>query len=426
MNSLLMLKDRKTYTKLTIAIFIIEFLYGVSGTVWSVILPYLMNYYNKTVTDIGTVTSLFGIGSVISVVLLMYILDKFTKPKVLCVIVTFFFISILLQGLAPAFLVLPIAYFTMGSAAMAMDTVNAAVIVDIYKDKSKTYVNLLHGMFGLGSITGPLYAQLIVGSNLQWNMAYAFASVMIAGAAAFLAVVVFMNKGAVNRLRESSVTEKTEGELKIKQFFARKEVIFSIIAIFLLMGAQNLANGWMVKYMRENLMASSTISTITITMFFIGLTLSRFLTPPMYKRTEPLKLLLILLSLGSVVTFAVYMSDNIYIMPVGSFFGGFGLGTATPVVITNLCLVFPGQSGRASSFAFIGIGISAVVFSFLGAAIINVFGMKTAIVMAPVLMFAAVPFIGLLSKLNGKRIKSENKLNTDKAVKTEPCNVSAQ
>lgn len=426
MDSQLILKDKKAYKRLTIGIFFIEFLYGISGTVWSVILPYLMNYYNKSVTDIGAVTSLFGIGSVIAVLILMYILDKFTKPRVLCIIALLFFASILLQGLAPAFLILPIAYFTMGGSVMAMDTVNAAVIVDMYGEKSKTYVNLLHGMFGLGSISGPLYAQFIIGSGFQWNITYLSTSIVIALAFVFITWTVLANKESINKLRKASTVEESHEALTIKQFFARKEVIFSIMAIFLVMGAQNLANGWMVKYMRENMMVSATISTVTITMFFLGLTLSRFLTPPLYKKIEPLKLLLILLAVGSVVSFAAYMSENPYFMAAGSLFGGFGLGTATPVLITNLCLVFPGQSGRASSFAFIGIGISAVAFSFLGAAIINAFGMKTAIVLAPVLMFMAVPFIGLLATLNNKRIKSEEDLKKADIIKnTEACHVTA-
>jgi len=402
-----LLKDKRTYTILTISIFLIEFLYGVAGTVWSVLLPYLMSYYNKSVTDIGAATSLFGIGSIISVLLLMYVLDKFTKPRVLCLIVVFFLAATLLQGLAPAFMILPIAYFMFGSSAMAMDTVNAAIIVDIYGNKSKTYVNLLHGMFGLGSISGPLYAQFIIGNGLQWNMAYIFASFAIGLILLLLAIVVITNKGAINRLRIASSAKKTGKELTIKQFFARKEVVFSIIAIFFLMGAQNLANGWIVKYMKENLMASAMISTLTITFFFVGVTLSRFTAPLLYKKIDSLKLLLILLSVGSIIIFAAYMSDNVYLIAIGSLFGGYGLGTATPVVIANLCAVFPGQSGRAASFAFIGMGISAVVFSFLGAAIISTFGMKTAIVLAPVLMLTSAPFINNLIKLNRKREKEE-------------------
>jgi len=397
-------KDKGLYKILTIAIFTIEFIYAMAGTVWSVILPYLMIHYNKSVADIGAATSCYGLGSILAVLSLMYLLDRFKKPKVLCIILVVFFAGILLQGLAPEFYLLPVAYFIFGSAGMSMDTVNAAIIVDMYGEKSKTYVNILQGMFGLGSILGPLYAQFIIGSGLQWNMTYLFSSIAIAVLFVIYTILIFTHRDAIDKLHHSSIPEKTGRELTIRQFVSRKEVLVTIAAVFLIMGAQNLSTGWLVKYMKENLQASAFISTLSVTMYFIGVTSARFLTPLLYKKIEPLKLLILLMTGGSIVLFSVYMSNNAAIMPLGTFFGGLGLGTATPVIVANLCAVFPGQSGRASSFAFLGMGFSGVAFSFLGAAIITAFGLKAGVTMASVLMMASVPF---LVKLHGFNAKSK-------------------
>jgi len=399
-TELILKKDKKIYKLLTIGIFTIEFVYAMAGTVWSVILPYLMIHYNKSVTDIGAATSLYGVGSILSVLMLMYLLDRFKKPKVLSFILVVFFIGILLQGLASGFYVMPIAYFIFGSAGMAMDTVNSAIIVDIYGDKSKTYINILQGMFGLGSIMGPLYAQFIISSGLQWNMTYMFSSAAIAVLFVIYTVLIIINKDSISRLHHTSNPEKTGNELTIKQFIGRKEVLVTIGAVFLIMGAQNSSTGWLVKYMKENLQATAEISTLAVTLYFIGVTSTRFTTPILYKKIEPLKLLIILLGIGSATMFAVYMTDNPYLIPIGTFFGGFGIGTATPVIVSNLCSFFPGQSGRASSFAFLGMGFSGVTFSFFTAWVITSFGLKAGVVMASVLMMLSIPFLIKLLKQN--------------------------
>lgn len=401
-------KEKKFYRILTFGIFTIEFVYAMAGTVWSVLLPYLMTYYNKNYTDIGAATAFYGVGSILSVLSLMYLLDRFKKPKVLAVILIVFFVGIFIQGLAPTFYLLPVAYLIAGSAGMAMDTVNSAIIVDIYGEKSKTYLNVLQGVFGAGSIIGPLYAQLIINSGMQWNSTYIITSMIIAVLFVVYSILLFTHKDAISRLHHTSAPKKTETELSIVQFVKRKEVIVTIAAMFFIMGAQNLTSGWLVKYVKDGMGAADYLGTFAVMSYFIGVTSTRFLTPLLYKKLEPLKILMILLACGSVVLFSVYLTNNPYILPLGTFLGGFGMGTATPSIVANLCAVFPGQSGRASSFAFLGLGFSGVVFSFLGAAIITAFGLKAGVMLATILMMCAIPLIFTLLRFKKAQNASDS------------------
>lgn len=408
----------KAFKVLTLSVFVVEFIYAMAGTVWSVLLPHLMNYYGKTVTDIGNATSMFGVGSIVGVLALMVILDKFKKPKVLSIIIALFFVAIFLQGIAPDFSILPIAYFTFGMAGMALDTVNAAIIVDIYEEKSKTYVSLLHGIFSIGSILGPLYAQFLLKSGFAWNVPYLISSIMIAIIFVVYIGIIIKNKKAITALHHSTQKELTGDELSIKQFFSKGVVIFSIIAIFFIMGSQNLSTGWIVKYLKENLHETGDITMFAPTMFFIGMAVARFSAPIIYKKIAPLKMLTLFLAIASIVSLGAYISDNVYLIIASMFVFGFGLGTSTPAVITNLCAAFPGQSGRASSFAFIGMGIGGVIYSLLGAAIITNFGMKVDLIVSSLLLLSSSPVIYLLYKLNLKREKEEKEAEV-KAIEKE-------
>lgn len=398
-------KDKKTYTLLTISVFIIEFIYGTACTVWGVILPSLMSQYDKTVSDIGAAQSKFGIGAIIAVLILMYILDKFKKPRVLSLVLVIFFFGIFIQGLAPEFAILPIAYLLFGMAGMAIDTIHSAVIVDIYGKKSGLYINILHGMFGLGCILGPIYAQLLLSAGFGWNASYLYCSYAVAVMCVLFSVLVFKNKGAVNRLQAKTV--KASGkQLTVKQFLARKEVIITIVAIFITKGSYITAASWFVKYMQQSLNAAAYLSTAALTLYYAGMAVSRFTAPLFYKKIAPLKMLVILLGLGGIVLIVSVLLNNAYVMLIGTFFAGYGFGTAVPVLVANLCSLFPGQSGRASSFVFIGMSISSTSFSIISASIIAALGLNAGVISAGLFLIIPIPFIVYLVILNKRESNS--------------------
>lgn len=412
-------KDKKTYTLLTISIFIIEFIYGTACTVWGVILPSLMTQYDKSVSDIGAAQSKFGIGAIIAVLILMYILDKFRKPRVLSLILVIFFFGIFIQGLAPEFAVLPIAYLLFGMAGMAIDTIHSAVIVDIYGKKSGLYINILHGMFGLGCILGPIYAQILLSAGLGWNASYLYCSYAIAVMCVVFSVLVFKNKGAVNRLQAKTIKKASGKQLTVKQFLSRKEVIITIVAIFIIKGSYITAASWFVKYMQQSLNAAAYLSTAALTLYYAGMAVSRFTAPLFYKKVAPLRMLVILLGLGGIVLIVSVLMNNAYIMLVGTFFAGYGFGTAVPVLVANLCSLFPGQSGRASSFVFIGMSISSTSFSIISASIIAALGLDVGVISAGLFLIIPIPFIVYLVILNKKANNSINNCAcSDKAKAT--------
>jgi len=407
-------KDKKAYLLITIGVFAIEFLYGTVCTIWGVILPPLMKQYNITVTDIGAAGSRFGLGAIVAVLILMYILDRFKKPKVLCLIAAIFFVAIFMQGLAPAFYVLPIAYFLEGLAGMAIDTIHSAIIIDIYGEKSRFYINILHGMFGIGCILGPIYAQLLLSSGLKWNSAYFFISVAIAVVCLVYTILVFTHKGSIDRLKVKNV-KASEKQLSVKQFLSRKEVIITILAIFVIKGSYIMAGNWFVKYMQDSLSATAVLSTAALTLFYAGLTLSRFTAPLFYKKIEPLRTLIMLLGLGGIVLIICVLLNNAYAMLLGTLFAGYGFGTAVPVLVANLCSLFPGQSGRASSFVFIGMSISSISFSVISAAIIAAFGLSAGVIAAGLFLIIPIPFVIALVYLNNKNKRDPEAIGCENA-----------
>lgn len=406
MEQLSQAKEKRAFKMLTAGVFALEYIYGLSVTVWGVLIASLMTYYDKTYTDVGFATSFNGLGSILGVLLLMTFLDRFKKPKVLIAASMLFLFCVMGQGIAPPFVVLPFVYFLKGVAALSLDTVNSSVIVDMYKERAKVYVNILHGFYGAGSISGPIFATLIMTNGYQWNHTYILISAIIILVIIYYVTVMAKYKPEINLLSAPMKKEDSGGKLSVAEFLKRKEVYLSIFTIFLCLGSSNMTTSWTQKYMVEVLGASVYLGTIATTMFFVGLTISRFLTPLLYKKIQPLTVLFFMLIVSIAAFSMAHFSGNMYIVPFGTFLGGAGIGLGTPIIVANICTYFPGQSGRASSFAMFGMGLATFVFSYLGAYVNTVFGIQTGVRMPILLLTLALPCIFVLIQSNKKRTKA--------------------
>lgn len=400
-------KTKRAFKMLTAGVFALEYIYGLSVTVWGVLIASLMTYYTKTYTDVGFATSFNGLGSILGVLLLMTFLDRFKKPKFLIAASILFLFCVAGQGIAPPFVVLPFVYFLKGVAAISLDTVNSSVIVDMYGQRAKVYVNILHGFYGAGSITGPIFATLIMTNGYQWNHTYILISAIIILVITYYVTVMVKYRPEINKISAPMKKADTGQKLTVKEFLQRKEVYLSIFTIFLCLGSMNMTTSWTQKFMVEILGATVYLGTIAVTCFYIGLTLSRFLTPLLYKKYQPLSVLMFMLIVAIISLSIAHFSGNMYLIPFGTFMAGAGIGLGTPIIVSNICSLFPGQSGRASSFAMLGMGLATFVFSYLGAYVNTTFGIQAGVRMPIILLSLALPCIYLLIRSNKKRAKAD-------------------
>ena len=408
MESVLSAKNKKSILLLTIIVFLLEFIYGISNALYIVLTPHMISFYNSSYTEMASLNSLWGIGSITSILILMVVLDKHSKPRVLFLIVIAFLISLLMQGIAPPFIYLQITNILWGASSLALDAVNAATLVDIYGSKSKVYVNILQGTYAVGCILGPVCAQLVLNIGFQWNIAYMFFAYSIIAIIPIFMFILFRNKEFIKNLNKANELKIHEKEISIKQFTGHKQVQLAMIIIFLVNGAQAISQSWIVQYMSADLHSPENISAAVSSIYFIGLALSRFLSPIFYKKHDSIKILAIVMFIGGIATFFAYMNEYEYVIAAGSFFFGIAMGNASPLLISHLCSVFPGQSGRATTFLYIGMGISSILFAFIGGEFITLFGLKLGISLSILLIVIAVIPTIKLSKINVSLKKADD------------------
>lgn len=417
MESISLERYRKSALPLTLLIFFIELTYGISSTAYIVLMPNMIAFYNTTFTDMGSLNACWGLGSIISVLLLMVILDKLSKPKVLLFILVAFLFSMFIQGIAPPFSYMPAANIIWGASNLAMDTVNASILADIYQEKSNTYINILQGIFAFGCILGPFITQLILSLGYQWNIVYMLFTILIIATIPIFVLILYRNKNFIKGLKSSNEDMRNGKEISIKEFVLHKEVQLAMIVIVFLIGAQSITQTWIVQYMSEDLHSQQIISASVSALFFAGLAISRFSSSILFKHGNPIKALSLVLFFGGILTFCAYLCINEYILAAGSLCLGLSIGNANPLMISHLCSIFPNQSGRATSFIFIGIGTGVVVFAYIGATVVTLLGLRYGIALAALLItIASIPVFRLFKNNSAKKkssmdSQSQNSIN---------------
>lgn len=175
-------------------------------------------------------------------------------------------------ALHPPYPALPIVAFFPGFGSGLEDSAWNAWVGNMHR--ANELLGVLHGAYGVGGTIAPLIASaMITKANLEW---YTFYYIMIgmAGLELFLAVAAF--RGATGAVyREATRSETGQGRTTTRQVL--REPITWVLAFFLLfyVGAEVSLGGWVVTFMLRVRNAEPFLAGLTVTLFWLGITLGR-------------------------------------------------------------------------------------------------------------------------------------------------------
>ncbi|KAK7398038.1 hypothetical protein QQX98_012588 [Neonectria punicea] len=176
------------------------------------------------------------------------------------------------MALHPPFPVLPIAMLFAGFGNGIEDSAYNAWVGNMHH--ANELLGFLHGSYGLGATISPLIASaMVTKGNLEW---YVFFYVMIGFAVAefcFGMTAFWGATGAVYRQR----LQYDQGKARTTTRMALRKPITWLVAFFLLgyVGAEVSLGGWIVTFMLRVRDAEPFLAGLTVTLFWLGLTLGR-------------------------------------------------------------------------------------------------------------------------------------------------------
>ena len=232
-------------------------------------------------------------------------------------------------------------------------------------------LGFLHGAYGLGGTISPLVASaMVTKAHLQW---YTFYYIMIGITVVegiFTMSAFWTATGEEYRKRISSSEESGKKRVTTRQIL--KQPIAWLVALFLLgyVGAEVSLGGWIVTFMLDVRHAQPFLAGLTVTFFWLGLTIGRVLLGFITGRIGEKLAILAYLLLSIALLILYWLVPNFAASIVFVILLGFFLGPLFPgCIVAATKLLPPEMHVSAVGFAAAVGGGGAAVFPFAVGAI---------------------------------------------------------
>ncbi|KAH8175285.1 major facilitator superfamily protein [Sarocladium implicatum] len=361
---------------------------GMNDACIGALLPYIEEYYNINYTTVSTLFIVFFPGSLLAALLNNHIHHRFGQRGVALIGPIARVIGYIPMALHPRpFAILPCLLILTGFGNGIEDSAWNAWVGNLAN--ANELLGLLHGAYGLGGTIAPLVATLMItkGGLPWWN--YFYLMIALCGVQLVVLVSAFWTatgsayRQRLNYEKSSTSVEGSEGAVENKKRVTTRQVLKGpipwVIALFLFgyVGAEVSLGGWIVTFMLRVRHAEPFLAGLTVTLFWLGLTIGRvvlgFITGRIGEKlaiTGYLLLSTILLILYWLVPH--FIAAIVFVTLMGFFFGP--LFPAAIVAVTKLLPIEHHISAVGFSAALGGGG--AAVFPYAVGAIAQSHGVQ--------------------------------------------------
>ena len=283
-------------------------------------------------------------------------------------------------------------------------TIDAALNGFVALYCSSSQMSYLHCFYGLGVTLSPYLVSLCLADNNNWHRAYLTVGLIQAAITLILLIALpYWKKKEKTSLENEDKPTKV---LSTKELLKMPSVVLSCAVFFIICACEYTAGVWSSTFFAEYKGFSPDKAARTAMLFYIGMTLGRFVSGLVGKKLSSMQILKICVGilLSSSVIIALPLPS--YVAAIGLLLFGFGMGPTFP----NLSYLVPSLFGRDISQSVIGIQLAS---TYLGIMIMPpLFGTVAERVSAglfPYFLFALmILFVGASALLKKELDKAKN------------------
>lgn len=326
-----------------------------------------------TLAVIGLIFPAGAVGSILGNVLAGAGSDRFGRRRLVWLAALLLAASLALTATAGLWFLFVTGYVVVSTAQGALSTGINALVADANRTARARALNTLHGVYGAGAAVSPLVIGSLLARGVQWRWALG-GTALIWLVYALIAHPLF--RGAKSGEQGISGPQRDLGMLRSGPFLALFVIAFAYngVAVSLL--------GWIALIMQEAGGFSIFFSVSMISVFYVALTIGRFLCAAYTERIGYAKTLLVL-AVGITLTYPlVVFGIHSLLVVVGVFLTGLSLSGLFPTVLAYGIRRYPQQAGTVSGTLSVALtlgsmapplwtGVIATAWSFQGALAVN-------------------------------------------------------
>lgn len=371
-------------------VYITIFFYAFGYMIYSALIPAFMEKFQISLVEAGMVGSALSVGGLVMLFFSEPLSRRFAQKHLLVLCAAAHVVSILLIALAGSFTLLLAAFFLNGIAGSLCNVFMSAYISDSFPEKRNSYLNLFHGIYGIGALAGPILPTWLMSrSGGRWELSY----VLVGGLSALLLIGML----AVAKREAYVVAPPAEGrgDNFVFRAFRSKPLLLICLCTFLFMGENMTMATWMASYMEVH-MGAAKIAGIALTFYWSGAALGRVAYPILFARVDARKYLLVSNALCAAAALMGMLLSNAWVMFVIVAFIGLLSGVNFPLDIALACEQMPEHAVSATNAVCFFGSIGGIVFPLLGGWLIANCGYPSMLLLIAALLICTCVLMGSL------------------------------
>lgn len=332
------------------------------GTAW----PAIYTDFNLPISYGSFVTAIVSFGTIISSVISGKLIKKLGTNVVTALSTLLTAIALIGFSVSPNIWVMCIIAVPLGIGAGAIDVALNNYVALHY---SATHMSFLHCFYGVGVSVSPYIMSMVISSDAGWRGGYRIAFILqtVITALAFLTLPVWNKVNGV----ENAETEEENENLSFFDIIKIPGVKLMCLLFFSTCAIELTCGGYGSTFLVEYKHISADKAATVIMIYYIGLTLGRFLSGVFARKLHSWKIIWFGMGVLGVALVLLVLPLSAYVSAAAMFLIGLGNGPMFP----NFNYLTPENFGSRVSqsvmgiqmaSAYVGIMITPIICGFLG------------------------------------------------------------
>jgi len=340
--------------RLTAALCAMMFVGACCNITQGALLTDFITHYALVSASQGLISSFQTAGNIAALLATGFLLGRMRKYSILIISAITVPCVFFLLGFKPVFATLLLFYFLYGVAFGFIDTLASSVIVDLYPDDSARFLNLIHGVYGVGALSAPFALQLLSDAGAEWNILLA-----ACGTLALFSGFLYL-RSAVPVIRIKNNAAENAGVLRlidIKKYLLSPPRRTLLICAVLYGAHQIGVTVWVKRYISEYL-DSPRWGAAALSFFWLGIACARLAVAKLYLKRE--KVLIYGYLFSGVFLLAGVLAGSGSIMALCTLLAGLAEGATLPLTLDIACRREPENTSFGSTMLLLGHNLGLV------------------------------------------------------------------
>ncbi len=347
--------------------------FGVVVTTLGSILPSIIGRFGLQKAQAGSLLLLMNLGVMGGSLIFGPIVDRHGFKSMLVASLVMTVIGIEGVAFADTFGLLRASVFLVGFAGGVINGGTNALVADISIEGRGAGLSLLGIFFGLGGFGVPFTMSFLIER-------FSYTEIICGvGAAVFFTGVIFI------AVRFPAPKQPQGFPLRQGFEILRNPALLLLAAMLLLQsGVEMTASGWSAAYFEEEVAVEKGRAVLLLSMFWVGLTLGRWLAGARLKHVNPYHVVMTSILVGGAGVVLMLLVTNPLAAGIGIFVAGFGFAAIFPFLLGLVGDLYPDISGTAFGVVFVIALVGGSTFPYMIGVLGDLVGLRAAFLVIPV------------------------------------------